>query len=522
MYYSNKCGKLETIEEDILERYKQSKTKVGYDYGSSSEDDKKFYNCDLFMDTFKNKSEFNNRIAVIPFVNNTLDIGFDDIDALPFEANNDVMDISSDENNNSCLKNNNYLNNSFEFKFYSGDNCNTNSNSNNYTINSLKEISAKKDNLFSNLINSSNNIINNKSKSYNKNNNNNNTNISHNNIKHAKDKLTTIQNNQNEIDSISHSQTFDTLDTNKQTKISNTLSHRSNSIKKTKLKEFQFKFTKRENIDKKIMRKFRKYLKEKYRKNIHPELILIINSHKFWIDFITQNLLPPFVYEYEEKEFKSFNTGYMLWIFEHANSFELYNHFINANQQNLIKHFQDQYHLEETDEEFTLLKTYVATLAKIFGNNRSTTSNISENGNYIFDNRITYKQSSGDMDIDDFEENIFSSPPSKNEGEVNNNNNNNNANMNFESNFKQQQHTNTNTTTNNNKQSKRNNYNGFVSLHPTMPDIFNELIQSNNRKTVPFHSKSFGYVDKELNETITDESDEFNENKEEFGSESDF
>jgi len=36
------------------------------------------------------------------------------------------------------------------------------------------------------------------------------------------------------------------------------------------LKDYNIKFTKRENIDKKVLRKFRKFLKEKTKKEPHP------------------------------------------------------------------------------------------------------------------------------------------------------------------------------------------------------------------------------------------------------------
>ena len=54
----------------------------------------------------------------------------------------------------------------------------------------------------------------------------------------------------------------------------------------------------------------------------------------------------------------------------------------------------------------------------------------------------------------------------------------------------------------------------YISLHPQMPDIFNELI-NNNRKTL--YSKSFGG---KQNDSMSDESIEYGGNKEEFDSDS--
>ena len=145
-----------------------------------------------------------------------------------------------------------------------------------------------------------------------------------------------------------------------------------NSLRKQKLKEFQFKFTKRENIDKKILRKFRKFLKDKSKKN-YTEILNILSNSRFWCDFITQNLMPPFNYLTEKKEFKSFNTTYMSWIFEHKYSIELYNIFIKFSFENLCEHFKFIYHLNNDDEEFNQLKIYLNTLPLIFsiGNNNN-------------------------------------------------------------------------------------------------------------------------------------------------------
>ncbi len=172
----------------------------------------------------------------------------------------------------------------------------------------------------------------------------------------------------------------------------------NNSLRKQKLKEFQFKFTKRENVDKKIMRKFRKFLKEKSKKN-NKEIIDILSNSKFWIDFITENLLPPFNYSTEKKEFKSFNTTYMSWVFEHKFSFELYNIFIKLSIKSLCKHFQFIYHLNEENQEFNQLKIYLNNLPLIF-----TLSNYKQS---IKRNSIDFEFDSK-KEYDDEENNIFS------------------------------------------------------------------------------------------------------------------
>ena len=177
-------------------------------------------------------------------------------------------------------------------------------------------------------------------------------------------------------------------------KINNCISNRTskinqksnNSLRKQKLKEFQFKFTKRENVDKKILRKFRKFLKDKSKKNFY-EVTKILSNSKFWYDFITQNLMPPFIYLTEKKEFKSFNTTYMSWVFEHKFSLELYNIFIRHSFNNLCEHFQYIYHLNDDNEEFNQLKTYLNTLPLIFSMGKSSQSNLRSSTDCGNDNR---------------------------------------------------------------------------------------------------------------------------------------
>ena len=188
-------------------------------------------------------------------------------------------------------------------------------------------------------------------------------------------------------------------------KINNCISNRTskinqksnNSLRKQKLKEFQFKFTKRENVDKKILRKFRKFLKDKSKKNVYEVTNILLNS-KFWYDFITQNLMPPFIYLTEKKEFKSFNTTYMSWVFEHKFSLELYNIFIRHSFNNLCEHFQYIYHLNDDNEEFNQLKTYLNTLPLIFSMGKSSQSNLRSSTDCGNDNRKEL--------LDDEDENI--------------------------------------------------------------------------------------------------------------------
>jgi hypothetical protein len=129
-------------------------------------------------------------------------------------------------------------------------------------------------------------------------------------------------------------------------------------------KDFNVKFTKRENIDKKILRKFRKFLKEKNKKSLINLDSFNINK-VFWNKFIVDNLLPPMKYQAENVEYKSFNTNYMVWLMAHKGGVELYNFFVSENFESIISMFISKFNLKDNDE-LQQLKIYVKNLANIF------------------------------------------------------------------------------------------------------------------------------------------------------------
>ena len=214
--------------------------------------------------------------------------------------------------------------------------------------------------------------------------------------------------NSNKItNEISLSQSLDSFDSNEPSKCSclngtnNQTTRQSSNLsmtsvnsagyynKKFKMKEFQFHFSKRENIDKYVLRKFRKFLKETYKQSQDKQIISILSKDKFWYDFIAINLLPPFVYPYESMEFKSFNTTYMAWIFSHSYSIELYNIFIATNLQSLLEYFCHKYKQQQNDEDYLSLKNYLNAMAIVFSPNRTSTTESTVKSevatDYVFD-----------------------------------------------------------------------------------------------------------------------------------------
>jgi hypothetical protein len=144
--------------------------------------------------------------------------------------------------------------------------------------------------------------------------------------------------------------------------------------KKLKLsffKDFNFKFTKRENIDKSILRKSRKFLKEKVKKNKLDFSNLNLNAveKNFWTNFIKCNLLPPMNYTDEETgrnfEFKSFNTGYIIWLFSHKGAEQIFEFYLQENFNDIFEKFVNNFSLKD-DEEINMLSYYIKNLPKFY------------------------------------------------------------------------------------------------------------------------------------------------------------
>ncbi len=216
-----------------------------------------------------------------------------------------------------------------------------------------------------------NNLINNNEKNNNlnlinnneKNNNNNNSNININSINNN-ESHNTIRNSKISINSKGSSKSY------------------KSDLRKKKIKEFKFKQLKRENIDKKILRKFKKFLKTKLKEKKDNEVKNYINNNEFWLEYIKMNLMPPFNYNKENISFKSFNTQYLCWFFEHKFSLELFNIFIKINYDDLLQLVKNTYNLDEETDDYLLLKTYINTMPLIYGNefhSRSTACSSNDN-----------------------------------------------------------------------------------------------------------------------------------------------
>lgn len=131
------------------------------------------------------------------------------------------------------------------------------------------------------------------------------------------------------------------------------------------LKDFKFKPIKRENLDKKVLRNFRKFLKKLMSNNMIEEEILVYDN-EFWTDFLRTNLLPPMIYKTKNEvvEFKSFNTSYMYWLFYHKYSTDLYNKFIDEKSDFIKETIIDPCNVDKSEIEWMLF--YVKRMGTIY------------------------------------------------------------------------------------------------------------------------------------------------------------
>ena len=139
------------------------------------------------------------------------------------------------------------------------------------------------------------------------------------------------------------------------------------------LKNFNPKFLKKENIDKKIFRKFRNFVKEKFQKE--PNNIIFSFESEFWKNFCFTNLLPPM--KYKDYEFKSFNTKYFLWLFSRFGSVNLFKQFIEEKGNSVIENFINEYNLENSTEINIIekLKEYLNRIPIIYSRNKNSNDN---------------------------------------------------------------------------------------------------------------------------------------------------
>ena len=123
--------------------------------------------------------------------------------------------------------------------------------------------------------------------------------------------------------------------------------------KSEKLKE-KPKNIRKINFTKKIVRKFKKYLKTR----------LDSIRYEFWVLFVKENYLPPFKLD-NNIEYKSFSQSYLKWLFNHEGGIELYNDYIVQKGDFEIKRMLDFYSIKDEFQKEKMEK-YFREFALIF------------------------------------------------------------------------------------------------------------------------------------------------------------
>ncbi len=130
---------------------------------------------------------------------------------------------------------------------------------------------------------------------------------------------------------------------------------KSKAININELKLFPFKNVKRENIDKKIIRKFRKFIKQnKKNQFINSELI---------DEFTKRNIFPPCFFN--GWFFKSFNAAYLIKIFSNKELYFLYEEFVSSNIDKVTKFTVESLKITNFSDKL-LVSDYIKNIGRIY------------------------------------------------------------------------------------------------------------------------------------------------------------
>lgn len=157
----------------------------------------------------------------------------------------------------------------------------------------------------------------------------------------------------------SNEYTYQSAETEGNTIIGRNKRKEKKNIKLNTIKPFVFKQLKKENIDKKILRKFRKYVCLRLKQIDHKFI------SKFAVDFSSSIMFPPFTYN--NQTFKSFNSSYLLWLFSNSELAEFFEEYIDLSLGKLIEFLVNTFKVEDKDEIENLEK-YLKVMVHIYSN----------------------------------------------------------------------------------------------------------------------------------------------------------
>lgn len=156
-------------------------------------------------------------------------------------------------------------------------------------------------------------------------------------------------------------------------------------LKQRNHKIFFPKFTKKDTIDKKILRSFRRFIINKYKNN---ELNYPTSDRSFLKKFCTQYLLPSFEYKENNGEilnFRSYSGFYYYWLFSQKGFIGLYRYFISISGETLLNCFVHDYSLDTTNSDYVQLKDYIINMPTFYVDSYKTTSTDNDISEILFD-----------------------------------------------------------------------------------------------------------------------------------------
>lgn len=123
-----------------------------------------------------------------------------------------------------------------------------------------------------------------------------------------------------------------------------------------KLNEYKFKLLKRENVDKKILKYVRKYIKA------NPSYF----KNEFLYEFATNHYNPPFVSEKRNVNFKSLNYTYLKWLLNKDEIFRVILEIMEQRFDSLFETLVSTYKMGNESSDKALLHKYLKDYIKIY------------------------------------------------------------------------------------------------------------------------------------------------------------
>jgi len=188
--------------------------------------------------------------------------------------------------------------------------------------------------------------------------------------------------------------------------------------------KINFTILKKEAVNKKLVRSFKKFMCSLLKKNtqLFRDCLNSEKSNSFWISFaMDDKILPPckikiFDNLNEVVEFRSFNDGYLKFVFSHEKAGVFYNQMMNQNKEQYLASFFSSESLLKNhpikliENEKVVLNEYVSSIPQLYGSDYNSKSCSIINGLDLDKLSYTYrKNSTSDLKIKGKKQSFMSS-----------------------------------------------------------------------------------------------------------------